>query len=318
VRGFLLFYPSSPAAGIRRWNVLLGWGLLLLGSAARGAEPPADEWVTDRLDRPKEAGSTVGDHPFADLSATSDGSRMVVSWRSDGTNDLSAAVWFSPEGPGHWPARDWSKLAAVPLGPHWQAVLPVVDLDEPIVYFAAIVAADGRTNASAARLCRPRETKLTSPTAPPPTFLEGFEEGSWNWRSTDERAAVQRVAGGRSSGHALLLEIPAGLRSASVATSRVRGIRAGAGGATGFALWMRSDSTNGIVRIETLADAGTDRQVTAIFPEAVSAGPDWTRRFFRFAELKGFPVGALDRVIVEFTGVGPMRLWLDDLELIDF
>jgi hypothetical protein len=303
---------------MRRFSVLLGWGLLLLGGIAQSTEPPADTWITDRLDRPKEAGSTDEDPPFANLSASSDGSRLVVAWRRQGTNDLSAAVWFSPEGPGHWAARDWSKRAAATNGSHWQAVLPVADLDEPIVYFAATVTTDGRTNASPARICRPRETKLTSPTAPQPTFLEGFEEGDWNWRSTDERANVRRVEGGRSSGHALMLEIPAGQRSASVATSRVRGIRAGAGGATGFALWMRSDSTNGIVRIETMADAGTDRQVTATFPETVPAALEWTQTFFRFSELKRFPVGALDRVVVDFTGVGPMKLWLDDLELIDF
>jgi hypothetical protein len=125
------------------------------------------------------------------------------------------------------------------------------------------------------------------------------------------------MEGGRQSGHALALEMPAGQRAASVATSRIRG-GARAVGATGFSLWMRSSATNGLVRLVAVADAGTERQVTAVFPTEVAAGSEWSRRVFRFDELRGFPVGALDRVVVEFSATGPATLWLDDLELIDF
>jgi hypothetical protein len=295
----------------------LVWTLVLAGRGDASGAVPADAWMDEPFRSPAGTAAPTSTPAAETLSARADGSRLVVAWGSTGTNEVSATVWFSPERPGHWTARDWSRRSAEIRGGEWSAVLPVVDLDEPILYFAATVTTEGTTNVSRARLCWPREIPLPQPTAPRIWFLEGFEEGRWNWRSTDERAVVRRMEGGRQSGHALALEMPAGQRAASVATSRIRG-GARAVGATGFSLWMRSSATNGLVRLVAVADAGTERQVTAVFPTEVAAGSEWSRRVFRFDELRGFPVGALDRVVVEFSATGPATLWLDDLELIDF
>jgi hypothetical protein len=278
---------------------------------------PGDDWVWESFQTPIGTNTTTTPASFETLSAKSAGSRLVVSWQAGGTNEMAASVWFSHGGAGHWLSRDWSRRSAELHGNEWSTVLPVVDLDEPILYFAAAVVIGGTTNVSQGRICRPRDANLPAPTVPRSMFLEGFEEGSWNWRSTDERADVRRSEGGRQSGHSLVLEIPAGQRSASVATTRIQG-NARTGGATGFAIWMRSGVAHGQVRLMAVSDVGTERQATAAFPSQVAPGAEWGRHVFRFEELKNFPIGALDRVVVEFSASGPATLWLDDLELVDF
>jgi hypothetical protein len=198
------------------------------------------------------------------------------------------------------------------------AELPVADLDEPIVYFVELAPTDGAGLGSKPRRCVPRSLGLVRPSTVRGAFVEGFEEGDWNWRNLDERSSVGRIAPGRSSGNSLEVRIHPGQRSAAVATSLLRGPAAMSQRAEGFSVWLRAEPAGATANVLALAHSGTPGQVSASFPGKFTLAETWTRFDFRFDLLPRFPLGALDRIVFEISGEGPSRIWIDDLEWAGF
>lgn len=292
------------------WLILL---FLMCGASSRGGR--TNEWdrpYSGPVEGPAGFSHIEPSNRFTSLVARAEGPRLVVSWES--TNPaLAAEVWSAPKGAGDRPPKNWSRHPATLTKTNWSAEIPVPTLDDPILYFVAMEPTAGSRDISPIRICLPRELGLTKPTSPPSSFLEGFEEGAWNWRLEDDRAAAERVEEGRSSRHSFKVTIPDSRRSATISTTRIRD--AATANAAGFGLWLRSDSTNGAVQITAVAYVGSDTPIAVPFPQTIVPQREWARYEFRFNTLPHFPVGGLDQLVIEFTGVGPTSLWIDDLEL---
>lgn len=292
------------------WLILLS--LALGDSISFGQTNEADRPYSWPVQRPADLSHLEPSNHFTSFVARAEGPLLVVSWESPIPAD-TAQVWTAPKGLGNRPPKNWSRHPATSTKTNWNAEIPIPSLDDPIIYFVAMERIDGSREISPIRLCHPRALGLPKPSLPSSSFLEGFEDGSWNWRLEDDRATAERVEGGRLSRHSLKLTIPESRRSATVSTTRVRD--AAMANAAGFELWLRSDSTNGAVQITAVAYVGSDTPISVPFPQTIVPQPAWACYEFRFNTLPNFPLGGLDQLIIEFTGVGPMSLWIDDLEL---
>ena len=290
-------------------------GCLAVG-LAHGADPisEADAWLTGPIRLPETVATAVPDSGLSSVAVRLSGEALAVTWNAEAATNGLGFVWFSPAASGSGASRPWFRREASWKGDRFVAEIPVVDLDEPIIYFAAMRSTDGQETVSRVRVCVPRGLNLSKPTAPRRAFLEGFEEEAWNWKNLDERATVKRIAAGRASGHALEVGISTGQRSAAVATPLVRGLTALRVSAHGFSVWLRGSAAGINIRVLAMAHAGTDRQISAAFPGTVAPLETWTRFDFRFDQLEGFPLGALDQIVFEIVGQGPCSVRFDDLE----
>jgi hypothetical protein len=115
---------------------------------------------------------------------------------------------------------------------------------------------------------------------------------------------------------ALVITIPAGQHSVTIATTRMRGWYLQEHRATGIELWMRTRQANGVAAFDLLANAFTSNQIMARQTKVVTVTSRWTRFEVLFRNLPRFPLGDLDLFSIELTGEPGTEFLLDDVQLL--
>jgi len=306
----------------RRPPVWLGLAAILVAAlAVRAADtirPPADAWFTNQFTWPgfvpTQAVRAAG---FENLHAADSAGRLKIFW-APARMDTNAEVclFASADAPGHWPVRDWRSYAAIERGTNWEAKFPVDDVDVPVAYFLGVTVA-GKTNYSPLRMAHPRELGLEEPSRIFGPFLEGFEEGLASWRLTAaEDGAVQLADEAKNGRHALLITLPAGKRSVTIGTTRVRGWRTQYPGVSGLSVWLRTRSGEATARLALHANAFSMNQVVSTCPREIRVTGAWQRVDVAFDSFPNLPLANVDWFSLEFSADGPREILLDDLQFL--
>jgi hypothetical protein len=252
--------------------------------------------------------------------------KLKVLWTPTSlATNARVTLYASADDLGHWPTRDWQRYAMTWRGPHWEATVPIDNVDVPLAYFvgATETAADGplrpaSTNWSSLRICHPRAVGLEEPTRIFWPFLDGFEDGAEAWRLLKRSPGATLTTVDRpKNGHAaLLVPLAAAKPSVTVATVRVRGWQLQQQNATGLRVWLRTAQGEARVRFAVRAHAFTPQQVVAERPEDVPIHAAWEKVDLLFDEFPGLLLGEVDLFTLEFIGQGPMEFLIDDLQLL--
>ena len=267
---------------------------LLLGCCIASA---SDTWTDSAAPHPAQKVGSTND--FASLRAEVIANRLRILTRSE------ARLLFSADAPGHWPARDWQSLPMRATANGWTALVPVEDLDVPIIYY---VSQD--TQSSPLRIVHPRKAGMTEPSRIFWPYIDGFEDSLTGWRASD--ASLNYSPAAHTGKRALSVNVAK--RTGAISTTRVRGWQAHGNEALGLRLWVRKAQGSGRVRVSLLANALTEKQMMATFPTETPVGPRWEKIDLLFASLPPFPLPALELISVEL--IGPGDYLLDDLELL--
>ncbi len=290
--------------------------LLLLGSPGalgREAQPGSDVWLSNAPPHPERfRGITVATNYFGDLRAEVVAGRFRVSCSGSDASEVSLIE--SAEAPGHWPARDWQSHRMLSNAANWFLELPIESLHIPVVYFA--VAKLGReTVASPLRVALPGALGMEEVTRFFWPFLEGFEQDLGGWELQD-RTGIEIDALARDGRAALLIRVPAGRRSVTVTTTRLRGWFLEEHEAQGVGLWIRTKVGSGSVVFSLLANAFTTNQVVARKNETSSIRPQWTKIRLPFESFPKVPLGEVDLFSIELSGPPGTEFLIDDLHLL--
>lgn len=318
---------TGPGATPRRspGRRLLGlagvlWAFGRLGAADQA--PPGEEWLDQPAPYPRFVDPTqVVTNDFQSLQAEFLAGRLKIRWVTTPLlTNWTVVVHASADAPGRWSARDWRPYPMTARETLWETTLPVDHPDVPIVYFVRVhqpsVAAP---RYSPLRICYPRRLGVEEPTRIFWAFLEGFEEDMESWQilsqgSQDLTLALSPMA---KNGHAALqVSIPAGKRSATVATTRVRGWQVRQHNATGLSVWLRAQEGSGRARFTLLAHVSPTNQVVAPATWEAPLTDSWQRIDLPFDDFPGVPLHALDLFTIEFVANGPRRFLVDDLQLL--
>ena len=303
------------------WLLLgLAWPLARPGLHGATAAAPADLWVTNVVQFPScVATNTLRHAGFETLRAEAIAGKLKLSWQNPAlTTNALVTAFASADELGHWPVRDWRAFPMTLRGAQWETAVPIENIDVPLVYFVRAATAT-TTNVSLMRVCRPRAAGLEEPSRVFWPFLEGFEEGTEHWRLVSNQPAPPPLTTNSpaKNGHAALaVPLPAGQRSVTIGTTRVRGWQIEQEFATGLRLWLRTREGGGQVRFTLLANAYGTNQVIAVFPQTTMLRDRWQRVDLPFNALPKFPLGSLDFFTIEFLGDGPREFLVDDLSLL--
>jgi hypothetical protein len=290
------------------------------GSTRSGKHPSgaADEWLAGAYEFPAGVQGNIGEtNEFAGVHAKVLAGRLIIYCPAALAKDSVVAVVISFDEPGHWPARDWRSHRMKRQHTEWEFVVPVQDLDLPLLYFLRIEAPDRSVSFSPIRICRPREAGLEQPTRFFWAFLEGFEEGLESWAALDEETAPVRTGPIARHGRAALARtIPHGKGSVSVGTTRLRGSQVVQNGATGLRLWMRTREGSGRARFTLYSNAFTAKKIVA--PSSVEAvlNEAWQQIDLPFSSFPALALGQIDYFAIEMIGESGTEFLLDDLELL--
>lgn len=281
---------------------------------ARDPEPDSDVWLTNAPALPGAyAAATIATNRFANLKAEIIAGKLLVRWET--TESFSETfIVASADAPGHWPARDWrsSTMRRTPVG--WVTDIPIDSLDVPVVYFAVAIN-DGKSVASPMRITHPRALGLETPTRLFWPFVEGFEQGTEGWRTTDG-SAVRRDVPSKSGRASLVLRVPAERRSATLMTTRLRGWFLEEHEASGVMCWLRMKSGVGTARFALFANAWSTNQFVARRDETVKVTEKWTPAALRFESFPRLALGDVDLFSVELTAEPGAELLIDDVQLL--
>jgi hypothetical protein len=244
--------------------------------------------------------------------------KLKVYWHPPaGTEVKSARLWSSADAPGRWRARDWQSLPLEKRGERWETALPVESVDVPMVYFVEAQSAQKHTTAM--RLCRPRLLGLDEPSRIFWPFLEGFEEELWSWRTVTDEPRFTPVETGpivKSGTAALRLSIPAGKRSTTVTTTRIRGWQLDQNVASGIRLWVRMASGTAKLRCTLQAHAFTPQQTISLYPDEPVIGTQWQAVDLMLNRFPKLSVSEVDLMSLEVIGTGPLECFVDDIQLL--
>lgn len=303
-------------------NTRLGLVTVLLLVAAQAwaqSKSPADAWLTGAVKYPRGSGTNMlRQDAFTTLRAEHLVEQLKVRWQPAAPlTQTRLLVHFSADAPGHWPARDWRTLPMTLRGAVWEAVLPVDDLDVPLVYFVSD-AGDAPGLCSPMRVVSPRLTGMEKPSRIFWPFLDGFEAGVSGWELAAGAAAPPlKVSPQAHEGHAAMsVSLPAGERSVTVSTARVRGWHYSHQFATGLRVWLRAPAGTGRARFTLHANADTADAIAVSSTVEVELSAQWQRVELHFSSFPNFPVVATDRFSIEFRGEGPREFLVDDLRLL--
>jgi hypothetical protein len=291
-----------------------------------------DKWLTGELQFPPGFPErAIAPNLFASLRAEIWAEKLKILWSSDETvSNATVTLHASADELGHWPARDWRPFSMTLRGNTWEAIVPVDNVDVPLVYFVSVVAALARdgtnevgsaawTNISPMRICKPRLAGLEESTRIFWPFLEGFEQDTISWRwlaAVDESAPLKTDSLARTGQAALVVPLPDGKRSVTIATTRVRGWQLVQHHVTGLRLCLRTRQGTGRARFTLLANASAANQVVSVWPKEAILTEKWQAVDVLFRELPKLPRGAVDLFAIEFIGQGPVEFLADDLELL--
>ena len=297
-----------------RWlltAILFTFGLVAGFSAT--PEPAANRWLAEAGVRPERfAEAVVLTNEFAALRA--EVVAGVLQVKCDGSDSLTELKLItSADAPGHWPARDWRTLAMRRAGPGWLAEIPVDSLDVPQIYFVA-ARVNGLAAVSPLRQAHPRGLGMERPSRLFWAFIEGFEQGLEGWRVSGDSLRTNALA--RSGRAALAARVPAGRKSVSVESTRLRGWFVQEQGAEGFALWLRTASGTGRAAFTLAANAFTTNQITSRRGETVAVSTNWTKARLTFESFPKAPLADVDLLTIEFTAEAGTELLMDDVHLL--
>ena len=309
-----------------RNRLTYGYGLVLSGLISVGdglggrADEAPDRWLTDGRPHPGvSAGVVLETNRFSSLHLETLDHRLLVCAGAEESEDpgvLTVRLSAAPD--DHWLARDWRTRPVGRSGRIWQADLPVEDPDVAIVYYLRSAGAQS-TKVSPLRVAFPRGLGIEEPTRLFWPLLEGFEETLDNWRVLPAPSPPSRLQtspeskNGRAS---LRVSIPAGQRSVTVATTRVRGWQILHEGATGLRLWLRTEGGRGVVRCSLRAYAFTGRESSTHWVEGFQVVDTWRKMDLPFNELSAVRWRGVDLLVLEFVGEGPCGFLLDDLQFL--
>jgi hypothetical protein len=297
-------------------GVIIAFLLSLLHLSAVST-PKGDEWLTNAPALPGEfAGTPVDTNLFATLRTEVIAGRLRITWDS-AAEAADARLILSADEPGHWPARDWRSFSLKRRGASWQAEVPVDSLDVPLVYFV-ISRNRAQAVASPMRIARPGTLGLEQPSRIFWPFIEGFEQGTEGWR-TVQGGTLRTDEDAKHGGSALKIQVPPNERSVTLLTTRVRGWFLQEHRATGLALWLKTRRGTGTAAFELMADAFTTNQVLARRSKIIrvpSQWTKWTKVELPFSSFPKFPIGELDLIAIELTGLPGTEFLLDDVELL--
>lgn len=302
-------------------RVLLHLALMLLilpapAVFARGPLAGADQWLTNEAAMFPEnfTNATVSTNHFATLHAEVVADLLQVTCAA-GENVSDMRLVASADAPGHWPARDWHTRAMSRRGATWVAALPVDSLDVPQIYFV-VAREQGKPVVSPLRILEPRALGLERPTRLFWAFIEGFEQDLESWQVTDPAAGIRTDGRAKNGRAALVLRVPAGARSVSVQTTKLRGWFLQEHGATGLGLWLRVKSGTGRTAFSLTTQAFSTNRVVARRTEVLSVSTNWMKAVLPFDSFPKFPVGDVDLFSIEFAAEPGTELLLDDVHLL--
>lgn len=297
--------------------VLLVTGLLVHAQT----KPSADTWVVGRAQFPRGlVTNAVNVEAFRSLAAEHLAEQLRVRWQPP-VSPASArlVLHFSGDAPGHWPARDWRVLPFAQRGAVWEATLPVDDLDVPVVYFVS----DGSpvpAVLSPMRVVSPRLVGMEKPSRVFWPFLDGFEEGVSGWElptAAGAGAPPPRLSPAAHDGKAALsVTLPAGQRSVTVGTARVRGWHYSHQLATGLRVWLRAPGGAGRARFTLHAGYGTTNAVAAVSTIEATLDDQWRKVDLSFSSFPNFQAVGTDWFSIELSGESPREFLVDDVRLL--
>ena len=292
----------------------------------------SDRWIGGAVPFPPGIPEhAVRSNLFATVRAELWAERLKILWPPEQPlTNATVTVHASADELGHWPARDWRPFSMSLRGNTWEVIVPVDDPDVPLVYFVTVIAvratngssavqSTSSTNISPMRICKPRLAGLEEPTRIFWPFLEGFEQdtASWRWLApVDDSAPLKTDATARTGGAALVVPLPGGKRSVTVATTRVRGWQLVQHHVTGLRLCLRTRQGRGRARFTLLANASATNQVVSVWPKEPVLTETWQKVDILFGDLPKLPLGAVDLFAIEFIGEGPLEFLVDDLQLL--
>lgn len=278
-----------------------------------------DFYVTNRIDYPSFINTNfLNKNVFTNFHAEAVAGKVQVSWSSVGQySNSTATVFYSVDYLNHASAREWRYVPMVYRGELFNAVLPVDDVDIPIVYF--ITAVDNHTtNVSNLKACIPRKLGLETPSRPFWNFLEGFEETTINWQIINkypDLLPLRTNVEPKNGKAALCVNLPPERTSISIATTRIRGWHITHFNAKGFAVWLRTGAGEGSVQFSLLTHAWTENQRIYSKKHRYPLTNEWRRIEVNFADFDGITLSEVDLLIFEFSGKGGTEFWIDDLTL---
>jgi hypothetical protein len=296
------------------------WALTGLGAAEPA--PPADDWLANPVVFPRFADpAQILTNDFLALHSECLAGRLKIRWETSPINtNWTVVVQASADVPGHWLARDWRPYPMTSRDTMWETTVPVDHPDVPILYF---VQAENPglpgPRFSPMRICYPRRLGIEEPTRIFWPFLEGFEEGLAGWQLLSKGGQLPPLSLSpmAKNGHAaLLVSIPAGKRSATLASTRVRGWQVSQHNATGLSVWLRALDGPGQARFTLFSQAYSTNQVMALCSHEVSLNDTWQRVNLPFEDFPGVVLSTLDLFTIEFVANGPSRFLIDDLQLL--
>lgn len=295
-------------------------GLLLAVMAQAQTRPAADAWVADTVRYPSGlATNTLNQEAFASLHAEHLAEQLKVRWQpATPPPQPRLTLHFSADAPGHWPARDWRTLPLTQRGAVWEATLPVDDLDVPLVYFVS----DGNPAPgllSPMRVVSPRRAGMEKPSRVFWPFLDGFEEGTSGWELSAVRAgapALKTSPNAHDGNAALSVKLPAGQRTVTIGTARVRGWHYSHQLATGLRVWLRTPGGTGRARFTLHANHGATNAVAVASTIEATLDDKWRKVDLSFSSFPNLPVVGTDWFSIEFSGDGAREFLVDDLRLL--
>lgn len=303
---------KSPAPSTALW-------LLITGAAWAQPKPAADAWINSPVIYPRGlATNSLRQDAFATLRDEHLVEQLKVRWQPAApVTQPRVVLHFSADAPGHWPARDWRMLPMTQRGAVWEATLPVDDLDVPLIYFVS----DGSPTPallSPMRVVSPRLAGMEKPSRVFWPFLDGFEEGTSGWELSSAPASMPplKSPAAHDGNAALSVMLPAGQRSVTVSTTRVRGWHYSHQLATGLRVWLRAPGGSGRARFTLHANAGTTNAVTAASTIEATLDDQWRKVDLSFSSFPNFPVVGTDWFSIEFSGEGPREFLVDDVRLL--
>jgi hypothetical protein len=305
-----------------RLGLVAALAALLAGAPLARAQTkqPADAWVSGAGQYPRGlATNAINGETFRSLAAEHLVEQLKVRWQpSSQPSQPRLTLHFSADAPGHWPARDWRALPLTRRGAVWEAVLPVDDLDVPLVYFVS----DGSPAPailSPMRVASPRLAGMERPSRVFWPFLDGFEEGMAGWELSPASAGLPplKTSPAAHDGNAALsVTLPVGQRAVSVGTARVRGWHYSHQLATGLRVWLRAPGGSGKARFTLHAGYGTANAVAAVSTIEAALDDKWRKVDLSFSSFPNFQAVGTDWFSIELSGEGPREFLVDDVRLL--
>jgi len=307
---------------LKSFLAVLTFGLFALLSVNAQAQQPAkllpDAWLTNASYPGFVVTNRVAEIGAGNLSAEALVGKLRVYWTPPEAVEVKEArLWMSADVPGVWLARDWQMLPLEKKGQRWEGVMPVENVDVPVVYFVEVMTP--KPMVTAQRICHPRVAGLEEPSRIFWPFLEGFEEDLWSWRLvTDEPkfTPVETATTVKSGNAALKLTLASDKHSVTVATTKIRGWQLDQNFANGIRVWVKLAQGTAKLRCTLQAHAFTPKQVISVYPEDFTLTTDWQPVDLK---LNGFPklaIGEVDLMTLELIGKGSVEAYVDNVQLL--